>query len=101
MRFIDADGLADVMWASETTDFAKGWNDALRAVMENAPTVEIVLNFTAPTPKHGHWILHEGYRGAGWYIRKCSVCGKEGWTIDMNYCPDCGARMDEEVEYDN
>ena len=45
---------------------------------------------------HGHWIESDH----GSYL--CSVCG-EDWTLndgtpdenDMNYCPRCGARMEE------
>lgn len=37
--------------------------------------------------RHGRWVdLH------------CSVCGKIGWMDEDNYCPNCGAKMDEVEE---
>lgn len=46
--------------------------------------------------RHGRWVAHDDF----W--RKCSECGKtwhEQWVISkaLNYCPNCGAKMDEEV----
>ena len=37
--------------------------------------------------RHGHWVETDTYP-------KCSVCGLYG-VSDMNYCPHCGAAMDE------
>lgn len=51
---------------------------------------------------HGHWISHEDNYVGDYYT--CSVCGCDWTTIDgtpeennMKYCPECGAKMDEEV----
>lgn len=50
---------------------------------------------------HGHWIV-EGSGYCGDYA-ECSECGE---IIEfsprqkMNYCPNCGAKMDEEAEHD-
>ncbi len=43
--------------------------------------------------KHGHWISHGSYF-------TCSVCGEEQYGVDTGryYCPNCGAKMDEEEE---
>ena len=50
---------------------------------------------------HGRWISGRG----SWSTENCSVCG---WKIpysedscwgDMNYCPNCGAKMDLEGEH--
>ena len=49
---------------------------------------------------HGHWIevqrIHEKDHTA---ICECSLCGDTVWVYDgqraWNYCPNCGARMDE------
>lgn len=45
--------------------------------------------------RHGHWIYREyGYPLAHNFYT-CSVCGSSrGLNID-NYCPHCGAKMDE------
>lgn len=59
----------------------------LMSLINNAPTVD------AEPVRHGHWVAEisdeEEY--------KCSECGdKEYYTC--NYCPNCGARMDEVEE---
>lgn len=50
--------------------------------------------------RHGHW-KHVGADGSDNNVWMCSACGKE-FELDapkseyeMNYCPNCGARMDE------
>lgn len=52
--------------------------------------------------KHGRWIKVEDYYGLS--IIKCSEC-REEWCFEVedditdlkyNYCPNCGAKMDEE-----
>ena len=49
--------------------------------------------------KTGKWIEKDGWDGDVYY--DCSVCGEswttiEGtpWDNDMNYCPNCGAKME-------
>ena len=51
------------------------------------PTVEA-------EPKHGRWEHIPLGEGLDY---KCSVCGMEMVT-PTNYCPNCGARMDEVEE---
>lgn len=52
--------------------------------------------------KHGHWkTVSDYYDDEHW---QCSACGCE-WYLEagsptennMHYCPECGAKMDEEV----
>lgn len=63
-------------------------------IVKNAPTVEA-------EPKHGRWIRKESKRYWWW---ECSECGspppvnKYGGEWHSNYCPNCGARMDEVKE---
>ena len=52
-------------------------------------------------PKTGHWIEKDGFDGDVYY--DCSECGESWTTIEgtpwqngMNYCPNCGARMESE-----
>ena len=53
--------------------------------------IEIAPIIEAEPRKHGRWID----RGKDMCIRwKCSECGRKDTHI-YNYCPDCGARMDE------
>lgn len=43
--------------------------------------------------KHGHWI---GKPIAGYSLVRCSVCFAFANNIERwNYCPNCGAKMDE------
>jgi len=92
-RLIDADALAkklntfnDRMNGNE--HFLNGIESA-KEIIENEPTID------AEPVRHGKWIGYAGTIG-----NECSVCGK--WidvlqgTAEMNYCPNCGARMDEE-----
>ena len=39
--------------------------------------------------RHGKWMVTPVYI-------KCSECGESFMLIPQNYCPNCGARMDEE-----
>lgn len=104
MRLIDADALNELLAEEKYTneemdcvisikdeDWMRGSNSGIRAaigLVDRAPTIEPL--------KHGHWIeTHPEWK---WEYRhhKCSVCGmcKKSET---KYCPECGAKMDEEV----
>ena len=109
-RYIDADELKDHQFhgcytnihiASNTDAYMLGWNDAIDAIVECAPTVDPV--------KHGHWEVNPHDRA----YDICSVCGigskrrEYGTNPDGNeyvtewswdYCPNCGSRMDERKE---
>lgn len=67
--------------------YKSGWNDAVDAIIENAPTIE-----TEPI-RHGKWLFN-GYQ------TKCSVCDdvielEVGQKWNSPYCPNCGAKMEE------
>ena len=51
--------------------------------------------------RHGHWIEQENWAPDDYYYT-CSACGEDYNTIDgtpdYNFCPHCGAKMDEESE---
>lgn len=82
MRMIDADALQD-----EVAVLLERIEDAI----SDAPTIE---------PKHGRW-LNEELFDRGIYFNTqgdCSECGHHGMTT--NYCPFCGAKMDEPSEPD-
>ncbi len=102
MRLIDADKVREHKYkgvqyekaiVNELPDdppfaFMCGWNDALDSVYQYAPTVD------AEPVRHGHWIDEIG-------MFLCSECG-DAWGTDneemvrsFNYCPNCGAKMDE------
>ncbi len=63
----------------------------------NTYSTSFTINTPLPFVKHGHWIYKEyGYPTAIAFY-KCSVCGNaRGFDID-NYCPNCGAKMDEDI----
>ena len=55
----------------------------LEDIVERVPTVDAV------PVRHGKWMVTPVYI-------KCSECGESFMLIPQNYCPNCGARMDEE-----
>ena len=42
--------------------------------------------------RHGRWV--DRTQEPGWPVSECSVCGSHAGMFWMNYCPNCGARMD-------
>lgn len=114
MRLIDADALL----TEANADGAYGYVDAEQ--IANAPTIEV------EPMKHGHWILEANKERTNyrWNVTaECSECCDEKneiWAgffpnvpdciaIDVallsaesvklsNYCPNCGAKMDLEVD---
>ena len=78
------------------------WDTAVNAI-KNAPAADV-----APV-MHGRWIKKWDLYDKGFYISRkqwweCSNCGmKTDWkdesfgrNVDYKYCPNCGARLDEE-----
>ena len=98
MRLIDADALINRMYhdAFETDTDMQKWDSGcwIRYKMfENAIDEQSTIE-----PKHGYWITR--------YVKSvehkvCSECGAEienvffGFKYDVNFCPNCGARMKE------
>ena len=87
-RLIDADALiayCDKNWIPLNVD-----------AVNAQPTIE-------PERKTGTWIPQDHNRRNGYvtttvyYYPKCSECGHSG-NYDMNYCPNCGARMEGDAE---
>lgn len=83
MRPIDADKLKDIIsdtWVLDRID--------------EQPTIDAV------PVRHGQWI-YKGVRGR-FPVCECSVCGNAenaDWAVlgdNVNYCPNCGAKMDKE-----
>lgn len=66
--------------------------DQVHFTIDEIPTVD------AEPVRHGHWLFHE--EPDGYYHSECSECGQ--WCDEdvflkgkWNYCPNCGAKMDE------
>lgn len=88
MRLIDADALRIAIDKLEAeSDMPKMWHNGIAYAVNrivHAPIVDPI--------KHGHWDEE-----MGGYV--CSLC--EGFSdFATNYCPYCGAKMDE-VKDDN
>ena len=80
MRLIDADALKKhYAW----------WEDDRQklfdSIVDSQPTVD------AEPVRHGKWIEYPAADG----MNQCSECGVLRFG-ESNYCPNCGARMDEE-----
>lgn len=89
MRLIDAD---KILYFKGKDIIGKDAYMTQKDVIDEMPTVD------ARPIRHGHWerLYANNY--------KCSVCGS-WWTddgdtylIEFNYCPNCGAKMDEGIE---
>ena len=69
---------------------AKGGICVSLANLQKADVVPVV---------HGEWIPQDHNKRIGcattalFYYPKCSACGNNG-NYDMNFCPNCGAKMD-------
>lgn len=92
-------------------------HDALKLLKEQQETITSLqgtirkLNAALteqPEQKHGHWIPiksetgveYGGFKQYAVYDVKCSACGfaDDVSTCVYTYCPNCGAKMDEEVK---
>jgi hypothetical protein len=122
MRLIDADKLPEHKFTRESakgSDYMRGWNDAIDAIIDNAPTVEpqkiviippelieklasnvvdVVGNIdwekaieAYKARPQGEWIFN-----TTWQDYECNNCRE--WTRKRqgelpNFCPNCGADM--------
>lgn len=131
MRIIDADKLSEHKFTRESakgSDYMRGWNDAIEAIIDNAPTVDTY------TEDDVHYAIKEGHEvGYGmakakferpqgewlevkekvpydyWTVCECSLC-KHSWALgelsiedvkdDYKFCPNCGADMRKETNND-
>lgn len=93
MRLIDADKLQERAYQMRfSTRITEGGLALINYLLSEEPTVDPV--------KHGRWIFEE--YPDGYYHAICSECDVwsdeyaylDGW----NYCPHCGAKMDEVEE---
>lgn len=83
-RLIDADALN----LEYEVDMADDWKTAheMANIVKYAPTVD-----AEPERKTGKWVPFSPKS----HLYSCSLCGQ--WADrHWNYCPNCGARMDEE-----
>lgn len=83
---------------TQESEYARGWNDGLEAVAENAPAADVV------PVMHGRWIKVKNPQWPAYEHDQCSVC--QWWNTknamiyegrksgrSLNFCPNCGADM--------
>ena len=100
-QYIKALPTVPLDWKSIMDD----WTEHDNAMIAKGREIERRLN----APKHGRWLIYNildyAKRPTGRKVGKCSVCGQ--LTPDFrliteepnwNYCPNCGAKMDEVEE---
>ncbi len=83
--------------------YTEGWNDAImmvKSMVHSAPAAD------ASAVQHGRWnsvknpqwpaYSHDKCSVCGWWNTKNSLCydGKPKHGHSLNYCPNCGAKMD-------
>ena len=87
MRLIDADNLFNNQILVVSNSASLEVIEKIMDIIKEAPTIE------AEPVRHGHWTLDRHEHGV------CSVCHMT--SVDIiggefhNYCPNCGAKMDE------
>ena len=91
-RPIDADALKDDILKSavmiDDRGIQTGYEIAIELIKKQ-PTID------AEPVRHGKWMpREEGKVYPFWERYTCSECGEH--SDDKRYCPNCGARMDEE-----
>lgn len=60
--------------------------------LEDCPTVD------AEPVRHGHWIEQTPEDRYSWAPWRCSECKLPSGKHQTNYCPNCGAKMDKNLE---
>ena len=94
VRLIDANALKEQAFADPET----GEGIVCVEDIDKAPTID-----PESLRPHGKWIMREDYNFDTYY--DCSVCDESFCFIEgvpeenfYRYCPNCGAKMDGEVE---
>lgn len=94
MRAIDGDALEERFQSLAYDDWNQGvttsWANAYRECADmvyEQPTIE-------PEPKKGKWIWSD--EDASWKCGNCDCVFEEiDWKPEYNFCPNCGARLEE------
>ena len=102
-KYIDREALVEWLKRIPLKDLSDGlglcrviFEDDFKKAIKNMPKGIIVAN-VAPV-RHGRWIEKDKYTFGTFY--DCSICDNR--SLDnghsWNYCPNCGAKMDEVIE---
>ena len=95
-KYINVNELIYGLFQNVEDAYQRGWNDALKVAVNYAPAADV------QEIRHGKWI-YKGNRGR-FPACECSVCGNvenADWAVlgdNVNYCPNCGAKMDLEED---
>lgn len=84
---ISRQAVLDVTWEEPS------YTDALNVLTEIRDKIKALPNVT-PTERSGHWILLDG-QSIYFDLYSCSECDVLCGTPTYNYCPNCGARMED------
>lgn len=100
MRLIDADAVLKEL--KKSCEYHAENSRELSLLQRNIIIVQEHPTVDAVPVRHGHWQITDAYP----HNVHCSVCHKrfaqthwgvwEDGSLPRNYCPNCGARMDEE-----
>ena len=88
-RLIDVDKI--IFYTPRRSDGDGLFVKWMKEILDKAPTVD------AKPVRHGHWIVE--WESDDTRMLRCSKCRmvfNVGKGRDGNYCPECGARMDED-----
>ncbi len=95
-KYIDADELKKVFLYSEDAEYTRWTLSGVIGEIDDIEAADVV------EVRHGRWEWKEDLKAEdenGWFIREqgyvCSECGFIG-SDNFRYCPNCGAKMDEE-----
>ena len=94
MRLIDADEMISIVYFIGVIVGFIGGFAIHKAISDNR----------GARMKHGRWeTLKTKHTPYLWEKKRCSICGfikefVDGHTAQYNYCPNCGAKMDEVKE---
>lgn len=102
-RLIDADALHKVLsakqkWVVHCGDkYNEGYtSDQVHFAIDDAPTIDQV--------KHGYWINISISANDNESSAECDLCGAivhNNFSSIINYCPNCGAKMDADRDYEH
>ena len=71
------------------TDIAKFNNSDVKIVLENLK--QNILKMPTEGRPQGEWIIEIDVNGNTY--GRCSICGMKQYAGQLNFCPDCGAKM--------
>lgn len=92
-KYIDAELLKKILKPIEWGTPDERWvpEHEIGAMLDYFPTADVV------EVRHGRWIMHIDDLFPAESTMECSQCHEEQLLeCDDNYCPNCGAKMDEE-----